>query len=153
MFRVVEDSNICLSAARDAGGDGAATSENGDTQACFDSCSVPGRNQPQALVKASALSVLTPNPASVSFGVQKLLPRNQFTRCWSHQMEFAGFQQVTATLRPQIVVETADPLRPFVAVLEKQGLCEFHIRPAADGTPYLYASPTAESRAQVCQRC
>jgi hypothetical protein len=42
-----------------------------------------------------------------------------------------------------------DPLLPFVAVVEKQGACEFQIRPAVDGTPHLYALPTAESRALV----
>ena len=45
----------------------------------------------------------------------------------------------------------ADPLRPFVAVVEKQRPCEFRIRTAADGAPHLYASPTAESRALVCK--
>ena len=59
-----------------------------------------------------------------------------------------------AKLRPALHVEDyagADPLRPFVAVVEKQGPCEFHIRTAADGAPHLYASPTAESRALVCK--
>jgi hypothetical protein len=38
----------------------------------------------------------------------------------------------------------------FVAVVEKQGQCEFQLMPAADGTPHLIATPTADSRASVC---
>jgi hypothetical protein len=46
-------------------------------------------------------------------------------------------------------LEEDDCFRPFFAVLEKQGQCEFYIRPAADSTPHLFAAPTADSRAQV----
>jgi hypothetical protein len=53
-------------------------------------------------------------------------------------------------LRPSLQVEDEDAeSQTFVAVVEKQGACEFQIRPAVDGTPHLYASPTAESRASV----
>jgi hypothetical protein len=38
----------------------------------------------------------------------------------------------------------------FVAVVEKQGQCEFQLMPAADGTPLLIATPTTDSRASVC---
>ena len=52
--------------------------------------------------------------------------------------------------RPSLQVEDEDgELQPFVAVVEKQGACEFQIRPAVDGTPHLYALPTAGSRALV----
>ena len=71
-----------------------------------------------------------------------------------YPMESAGFIE-TATSRRSVSVpfDGEDPLQPFVAVLEKQGPCEFQIRPAVDGTPHLYASPTAESRALVCRHC
>jgi hypothetical protein len=62
-------------------------------------------------------------------------------------------QQHQAESIEQRSIEDEDPLQPFVAVLEKQGPCEFQIRPAVDGTPHLYASPTAESRALVCRHC
>jgi len=45
--------------------------------------------------------------------------------------------------------EDEDLLRSFVAVVEKQGACEFHIKPAADGAPYLYAVPMVDSSAMV----
>jgi hypothetical protein len=51
--------------------------------------------------------------------------------------------------RQSLDIHGEDFLRPFVAVLEKQGQCEFCIRPAPDGTPHLFAAPTADSRAQV----
>ena len=47
--------------------------------------------------------------------------------------------------------EDEDLTRPFLAVLEKQGACEFQIKPAADGAPYLYGMPIgmADSSSQV----
>lgn len=49
--------------------------------------------------------------------------------------------------------EDKDLTRPFLAVLEKQGACEFQIKPAADGAPYLYGMPMADSSSQVqCHR-
>ncbi len=46
-------------------------------------------------------------------------------------------------------VDEEDLLMPFAAVIEKQGPCDFQIRPTSDGTPHLYAMPAAESRATV----
>jgi hypothetical protein len=52
--------------------------------------------------------------------------------------------------RPALNVENDEDFsRPFAAVIEKQGPCDFQIRPAFDGTPHLYAMPAAESRATV----
>jgi hypothetical protein len=63
---------------------------------------------------------------------------------------FAGPGTLFPNELPQdAAAEDEDPLLPFVAVVEKQGECECQIRPAVDGTPHLYASPTAESRASV----
>jgi hypothetical protein len=50
-------------------------------------------------------------------------------------------------------VDEEDLLLPFAAVIEKQGQCDFQIRPASDGTPHLYAMPAAESRATVGWPC
>ena len=52
--------------------------------------------------------------------------------------------------RPALNVEDQEDFsRPFAAVIEKQGQCDFQIRPASDGTPHLYTVPAAESRATV----
>ena len=47
--------------------------------------------------------------------------------------------------------EDEDLTRPFFAVVEKQGACEFQIKPAADGAPSLYGMPIgmADSSSQV----
>ena len=56
--------------------------------------------------------------------------------------------------RPVLNVEDQEDFsRPFAAVIEKQGQCDFQIRPAFDGTPHLYAMPAAESRATVGWPC
>ena len=56
--------------------------------------------------------------------------------------------------RPALNVEDQEDFsRPFAAVIEKQGQCDFQIRPASDGTPHLYAVPAAESRATVGWPC
>ena len=41
--------------------------------------------------------------------------------------------------------------QPFLAVVEKHGPCELQIQVAADGTPFLVATPTAECASQVQQ--
>ena len=45
--------------------------------------------------------------------------------------------------------EDPDLMRPFLAVVERQGLCQFQVKYSADGTPFLCATPTAENAAQV----
>ena len=50
-------------------------------------------------------------------------------------------------------IDEEDFSRPFAAVIEKQGQCDFQIRPASDGTPHLYTVPAAESRATVGWPC
>ncbi len=45
--------------------------------------------------------------------------------------------------------EEADLMRPFLAVVERQGLCEFQVKHSPDGTPFLCAIPSAEIAAQV----
>lgn len=45
--------------------------------------------------------------------------------------------------------EEADFMRPFLAVVERQGLCQFQVKNSPDGTPFLCAIPSAEISAQV----